>query len=130
MTREEAIETIKDICLTTEQLTRIEKALECLLSQPSLPSNLDEAAREIVVRMHPCMEDCLILGDRLTRGELIALVKAGAEWMAWQGVILNPSIDKFSCGAYNACVEQGTTSEDDVIVQFLKNTPRRKPKRD
>ena len=50
--------------------------------QPSLPSNLDEAAREIVIKMHPCLKDCTILGDRLTRGQLMALVKAGAEWMA------------------------------------------------
>ena len=46
--------------------------------------------------------------------------KAGAQWMAGQGVILNLSIDEFSCGAYNACVEQGLTSEDDVIVQIRK----------
>lgn len=45
---------------------------------------------------------------------------AGAKWMAGQGVILNLSIDEFSCGAYNACVEQGLTSEDDVIVQIRK----------
>ena len=48
--------------------------------QPSLPDNLDEAAREIVIKMHPCLQDCTILGDRLTRGQLMALVKAGAEW--------------------------------------------------
>lgn len=47
--------------------------------QSDHPSDLDEAAEEIVVKMHPCMEDCIILGDRLTRGELTALVKAGAE---------------------------------------------------
>ena len=50
--------------------------------QPTLPNNLDEAAREIVIKMHPCLKDCTILGDRLTRGQLMALVKAGAEWMA------------------------------------------------
>ncbi len=52
--------------------------------QPSLPDNLDESAREIVIKMHPCLKDCTILGDRLTRGQLMALVKAGAEWMAKQ----------------------------------------------
>jgi hypothetical protein len=50
--------------------------------QPSLPDNLDESAKEIVIKMHPCLKDCTILGDRLTRGQLMALVKAGAEWMA------------------------------------------------
>lgn len=54
--------------------------------QPSLPNNLDEAAREIVIKMHPCLKDCTILGDRLTRGQLMALVKAGAKWMAEQGL--------------------------------------------
>jgi len=42
--------------------------------------SLDEAAREIVIKMHPCLKDCTILEDRLTRGQLMALVKAGAEW--------------------------------------------------
>ena len=50
--------------------------------QTFLPDNFDEAAREIVIKMHPCLKDCTILRDRLTRGELMALVKAGAEWMA------------------------------------------------
>jgi len=115
MTREEAIETIKDICLTTEQLTRIEKALECLLSQPPLPSNLDEAAEDswavYEYRESPrgLYSTCYVDG-----------FKAGVEWMAGQGVTLNLSIDELSCGAYNACVEQGLTSEDDVVIQIRK----------
>ena len=52
--------------------------------ESSLPDNLDDVAREIVIKMHPCLADCTILGDRLTRGQLMALVKAGAEWMAKQ----------------------------------------------
>lgn len=84
MTREEAIETIKDICLTTEQLTRIEKALECLLSQPSIPSNLDEAAEEYSRRLdyyHYTGDDPSIA------------FKAGAEWMAGQGVSMQITDD-------------------------------------
>ena len=50
--------------------------------QPSLSDNLDEAAREIVIQLHPSMEDSAVLGDRLTMGELVELVKAGAKWMA------------------------------------------------
>ena len=49
-----------------------------------VPDNLDDAAREIVIKMHPSLKDCTILGDRLTRGQLMTLVKAGAEWMAEQ----------------------------------------------
>lgn len=52
--------------------------------QPSLPDDLDEAVREIVIKMHPCLKDCTILGDRLTRGQLMDLVKAGAEWAMQQ----------------------------------------------
>ena len=48
--------------------------------QPSLPSNLDEAAKKIVIQLHPCMEYSSILGDHLTMGELVELVKAGAYW--------------------------------------------------
>lgn len=44
----------------------------------------NEAAREIVIKMHPSLKDCTILGDRLTRGQLMALVIAGAEWQKTQ----------------------------------------------
>lgn len=49
---------------------------------PSLPSGLDETAEKIVIQLHPSMEYSAVLGDRLTKGELVELVKAGAEWMA------------------------------------------------
>ena len=51
---------------------------------PKLPDNLEEAAKAIVIQMHPCMKDCSICGDRLTLGELVALVNAGVKWMAGQ----------------------------------------------
>lgn len=46
--------------------------------------------------------------------------KAGAKWAMEQGVITDVSIDEFSCGLYNLCVQCGLTSEDDVIVQIRK----------
>ena len=52
--------------------------------QTSLPSNLDEAAKKIVIQLHPCMEYSSVLGDHLTMGELVELVKAGAEWQKGQ----------------------------------------------
>lgn len=55
------------------------KAVE-LLSPPSLPSGIEDAAKKIVIQLHPSMEDSAVLGDRLTMGELVELVKAGAEW--------------------------------------------------
>ena len=55
--------------------------------------SLDEAAMEIVIKMHPCLKDCTILGDRLTRGQLMALVKAGAEWRDQQIPKLPPGFE-------------------------------------
>lgn len=122
MTREEAKTYLENYRKMYADLApeRFLEALDCILSQPSLPSDLDEAAKKIVIQLHPSMEYSAVLGDRLTIGELTKLVKAGAEWMAGQGVVLRLSIDELSCGAYNACVEQGLTSEDDVIVQIRK----------
>ena len=59
--------------------------LACIIKQPSFPSDIDEATKKIVIQLHPSMEDSAILGDRLTMGELVELVKAGAGWMAGQG---------------------------------------------
>lgn len=70
--------------LTQERRKAIELVVDMLESQPSLPSDLDEAAKKIVIQLHPSMEYSAVLGDRLTIGELTKLVKAGVEWMAGQ----------------------------------------------
>lgn len=80
--------------------------------QPSLPSNIDEAAEKYSENILANNED---LQDAIEDA-----FKEGAKWMARQGVTLNLSIDELSCGAYNSCVEQGLTSEDDVIIQIRK----------
>ena len=66
------------------RISSFDKLLTFIDSLPDEPvsDDLEEAAREIVIKMHPCMKDCTILGDRLTRGQLMALVKAGAEWQS------------------------------------------------
>lgn len=77
---------------------RFLEALDIILSEPSFPSNLDEAAKKIVIQLHPCMEYSSVMGDRLTMGELVELVKAGAKWMAeqgWHDVTETPSIFGF-----------------------------------
>ena len=79
---------------------------------PSLPSDIDEAAEEYSENILANNED---LQDAIEDA-----FKEGAKWMARQGVTLNLSIDELSCGAYNSCVEQGLTSEDDVIIQIRK----------
>lgn len=83
---------------------------------PSLPSNVDVVAEDYAGVNYDCETET----DAFYRRIEIEAFKAGAEWMARQGVTLNLSIDEFSCDAFNACVEQGLTSEDDVIVQIRK----------
>lgn len=92
MTRKEARLTLQEIfgLLSFEYPGRISEAIKIaieVLSHPSLPSSLDEAAEKIVIQLHPCMEYSSVLGDHLTMGELVELVKSGAEWMAGQGWI-------------------------------------------
>ena len=72
-----------------------------------LPDNIDEAAFE-----YAC-------GSPFRNTETAAF-KAGAKWMAEQGVTFEASIDELSCGYYNLCVQSGLTSEDDTIVQIRK----------
>lgn len=79
---------------------------------PSLPSNIDEAAEEYSENILANGEDMF---DAIADG-----FRAGAEWMAGQGETLNLPIDELSCGAYISCVEQGLTSDDDVIIQVRK----------
>lgn len=43
------------------------------------------------------------------------------EQMMKDAVTARVSIDEFSCGLYNLCVEQGLTSEDDVTLFIIKN---------
>lgn len=52
--------------------------------RPSLSSNLDEVAKKIVIQLHPSIKYSAVLGDRLTMGELVELVKAGAKWKVEQ----------------------------------------------
>jgi len=101
MTREEAIETIKDICLTTEQLTRIEEALECLLFKPSLPADIDKVVipeSEMVEWMkygpHTNYPWCSVPDAiKITAEHFFALGKqAGAEWLAEQGETIDGEI--------------------------------------
>ena len=90
--------------------------------QPSLPSDLDEAAEKILSETFPQLHN----GSFLTEREMVKLIKAGAEWVAGQGASFNTKVgwidgptildwpddilDKFEMG-------------DEVIVQIRKNNP-------
>lgn len=132
MTKEETISNLKaylDGDTAIGNIIPLRSVLESAIKylEPSLPANLDEAAGVIVAQLVPTLgqkneDGSYVKGTRdyFSRDELIGLVKAGVEWLAEQGVVLNLSIDELSCSAYNACVKQGLTSEDDVIIQIRK----------
>jgi len=95
MTKEEAIENLKLIRLNAA-MTGAESFKEALdlaivsLSQPSLPSSLDEAA-EAYRRKVYC-------GDSEMCQFIREVFKAGAEWMAGQGVTVKKKIGKIDDG--------------------------------
>lgn len=86
------------------------------LSQPSLPSNLDEAA-EKWKEEHFRREYYQIPKDAMSRS-----FKAGAEWMAGQGITVGGTFHH-SCG-YPSVIELNTYLRDyegkEVIVQIRK----------
>lgn len=92
MTNERALQILEslisingDVIIVGEYTEALEMAIRSLQQeQPSLPSNLDEASKKIVIQLHPCMEYSSVLGDHLTMGELVELVKAGANWQQEQ----------------------------------------------
>ena len=96
-------------------LRQVKKKLQ--QEQPSLPSNLDEAAEEYV-------KDYGYTEDDYKRERIIAEehFKAGAEWMAGQGHTVDGTFHH-SCG-YPSVIELKTYLRDyegaDVIVQIRK----------
>ena len=108
------------------------------LSEPSLPSELDEAAERILSETFPQLHN----GSFLTEREMVKLIKAGAEWMAGQGIsmpahIFMPSgiksVYDYSKGEYPAAVHldcggslvlekrlQNFNHNEEVIVQIRK----------
>lgn len=145
MTKEEARLTLQENfgLLSFEYPGRITEAIKIaleVLSEPSPPSNLDEAAEEYVWRKEEPLSD----GERLSFcfNPRIEAFKAGAEWMAGQGInlpahIFIPSgfkpIYDYSKGEYPAAVHldcggslilekrlQNFNHNEEVIVQIRK----------
>ena len=151
MTREEAIETIKDLCLTTEQLSRAETAIESL--SVSEPQGLDEAAEEYeeeygkylyglstafkagakwrdeqIPKLPDSVDEAAF--DCATKGTIAQSIdsynafKVGAKWMAEQGEFLNGVVRKVTYGDR----ENGDYDEwlsvhiDEILEQLPKNT--------
>ena len=88
MTKEEVIEILERFVLGAKPCSQREivdacaSAYRMLKEQPSLPSNLDEAA----IQAHIRLED----GEGLS---FLNIFKAGAEWMAGQGITVTGDTD-------------------------------------
>ena len=92
MTREEIIQAISDDkmmpFIQPEQLAQI-VAFVIKNCKPSLPSNLDEAAEEIASDIAPTHPD---IGWDVCFEKIKEGIKAGAEWMAGQGVSVDGKV--------------------------------------
>ena len=123
MTKEDVIEILERFVLGAKPCSQIEiidacaSAYRMLKEQPSLPSNLDEAAKEYMRNYIPF--------DQCDSRDIIRTFKAGAEWMAGQGVtkeaVIGMATEEISIN-----VSQETLNEldlcpgDKVVVQIRK----------
>ena len=120
MTKQEAKEYLNNYRKMYAELApeRFLEALNIMLNEPSLPSNLDEAAEEYCSK-------CREKGFHLSPWSAF---KAGAEWMAGQGETIDCSIDWYD-GPIPDCSEEQLFSAiekaelevgDKVIIQIRK----------
>lgn len=101
---------------------RFLEALDCILSQPSLPSDLDEAAEKYSENILANNED---LQDAIEDA-----FKAGAEWMAGQGVTEEYDVDEdgifLDSDSLGVCLMAYPPSEldceegDSIVIQIRK----------
>lgn len=113
---------------------RFLEALDIMLNEPSLPSNLDEAAEEHLPESHGYFPCGISLNASEEEGwskeQMLAMFKAGAEWMAGQGVsvdglagycmgdVLCPDFELEEMSA--KLKHAGFQSGDKVVVQIRK----------
>jgi len=130
MTKEEANKIVKKIIdwrhnnpTDSTKMMEIAEAIEIVLSQHSLPPNLDEAAekyanRGISSNADPYEETASYQADKDT-------FKAGAEWMAGQGYVEECTVRRTPLnGPAGICMNlyecDGFKLGDKVIVQIRK----------
>ena len=140
MTKEEALKVFRSYKIwdlmdnfTTNEL---QEMIDAIVSTPSLPSNLDEAEKEYAYRGIP---DIMKPTFKPLADEVAKYFKAGAEWMAGQGVIYEDAVVflkyRNEFGFYNTdidngnkqgvcsdyCIKQlGLNDGDKVVVQIRK----------
>lgn len=120
MTKEEAYSRLKEnLDIIEFEYPGIGEAVKValdVLSQPSLPSNLDEAAEEYV-------KDYGYTEDDYKRERIIAEehFKAGTEWVAGQGETHELTVESpVLCPPMICCPVKGFSNGDEVIVQIRK----------
>ena len=124
MTREEAIDYLDNYRKLYAELAteRFLEALDVLLSESPLPSDIDEAAKESMPEEEGFLEIDIYGGSETVYSmeQMLAMFKAGAEWMAEQGVTVGGTFHH-SCG-YPSVIELNTYLRDyegkEVIVQI------------
>lgn len=124
MTREKCIALLKRYAeydgMGIPNLTGCREAMKMaadLLSQPSLPSNLDEAAIKRMREPDMYLSDATIeeIGDALLK-----MAHFGAEWMAGQGYIKEGIARPDDCEIWVNFTDTDIEDGDKVIVQIRK----------
>jgi hypothetical protein len=90
--------------------------------QPSLPSNLDEAAEESMPEEEGFLEIDIYGGSETvySREQMLAMFKAGAEWMAGQGYVKEGIARPDDCEIWVNMTNTDIKDGDEVIVQIRK----------
>lgn len=124
MTKEEALKILRKDLLSNlvnyYSSEELQDAIDTIVSKPSLPSNLDEAAEEIASDIAPTHPD---IGWDVCFEKIKEGIKAGSEWMAGQGVSMLGRV-----GIYGVDVESitkelreaGFNLGEEIILQIRK----------
>lgn len=129
---QDTIEDIAEVC----NMILDGKYGDILEPQPPLPSNLDEAAKESMPRNKGFLEIDIYGGSEAvySREQMLAMFKAGAEWMAGQGSSFECEVCETPQGQWaaglhlcncadkeqSALKEIGAKDYDKVIVQIRR----------
>lgn len=122
MTKEEAIKVIRHMAYLSahvvENGVEAYEYIEQFLSKPSLPSNLEDAAKEYAdYNSRRWQEDGDIYYDH---SKIMDAFKAGAEWMAGQGYTKEGIARPDDCEIWVNLTDTDIRDGDKVIVQVRK----------
>lgn len=123
MTNEEAKEYLDNYRKMYAELApeRFLEALDIMLNEPSLPSNMDEAAEKYGEENQvEYWSDAYNL--HTSKGDLIDAFKAGAKWMAEQGYTVEEMVWIYNGDKYisRRNLPENFEVGDEVIVQIRK----------